>query len=44
MKEKKKSLRLGQFLCASFMAFLILLLCGISVTNAQTPQQIAKKH
>ena len=43
MKEKKRSLRLGQFLCVFFMAFLILLLCGISVTNAQTPQQIAKK-
>lgn len=43
MKEKKKSLRLGQVLCALFLVFLILLLCGIPVTNAQTPQQIAKK-
>ena len=43
MELKKKSLRLGQVLCTSFMAFLILLLCGIPVANAQTPQQIAKK-
>ena len=38
MKPKKK-----QFLCTSFIAFLMLLLCGIPVANAQTPQQIAKK-
>ena len=42
MKSKRK-LRLQQALCTSFMAFLILLLCGIPVANAQTPQQIAKK-
>ena len=38
MKPKKK-----QFLCTSFIAFLMLLLCGIPAANAQTPQQIAKK-
>ena len=43
MKEKKKSLWLGQVLSVPFIAFLIPLLCGISVANAQTPQQIAKK-
>ena len=43
MKGKKKSLQLGQILCTLFIAFLILLLCGIPVANAQTPQQIAKK-
>ena len=43
MKLKKKSLLSGQVLCAPFIAFLIFLLCGIPVTNAQTPQQIAKK-
>ena len=43
MKEKKKSLRLGQVLSVPFIAFLIPLLCGIPVANAQTPQQIAKK-
>ena len=43
MKGKKKSLRLGQILCAPFIVFLILLLCGISAANAKTPQQIAKK-
>ena len=40
---KKNLLRLRQALCTSFMAFLILLFCGIPVANAQTPQQIAKK-
>ena len=43
MELKKKSLRLGQLLCISFMVFLILLLYGIPAANAQTPQQIAKK-
>ncbi|MYE90957.1 trypsin-like serine protease, partial [Candidatus Poribacteria bacterium] len=43
MKLKKKSLQLGQILCAPFIVFLILLRCGIPVANAQTPQQIAKK-
>ena len=43
MELNKKPLRLGQVLCTSFMAFLILLLCGIPLANAQTPQQIAKK-
>ena len=43
MKEKKKLIRLGQFLWAPFIAFLILLPCGIPPANAQTPQQIAKK-
>ena len=43
MKGKKKSLQLGQILCTLFIAFLILLLCGIPAANAQTPQQIAKK-
>ena len=43
MKEKKKSLRLEQFLYIPLITFLILLFCGISVTNAQIPQQIAKK-
>ena len=43
MKLKKKSLRLGQVWCPSFIVFLILLLCGIPLANAQTPQQIAKK-
>ena len=43
MKLKKKSLRLGQILWVPFTALLILLLCGIPVANAQTPQQIAKK-
>ena len=43
MKEKKKSLRLEQFLCIPLITFLILLFCGIPVVNAQTPQQIAKK-
>ena len=43
MKEKKKSLRLEQFLWVSFIAFLILLLCGIPAASGQTPQQIAKK-
>ena len=42
MKTKKKSLRLGQVLRV-VTAFLILLLCGIPMANAQTPQQIAKK-
>ena len=37
MKLKKQSL------WGPFIAFLILLLCGISAANAQTPQQIAKK-
>ena len=35
MKEKKKSLRLEQVLCAPFLVFLILLLYRISVGNAQ---------
>ena len=43
MKEKKKSLRLEQFLCIPLITFLILLFCGIPRANAQTPQQIAKK-
>jgi S1-C subfamily serine protease len=43
MKLKKKSLPSGQFLCAPFIAFLLLPPCGIPVANAQTPQQIAKK-
>ena len=43
MKEKKKSLRLGQVLSVPFITFLIPLLCGIPAANAQTPQQIAKK-
>ena len=43
MELKKKSLRLEQFLWVAFTAFLILLLCGIPVANAQTPQQIAKE-
>ena len=43
MKLKKKLLRLGQVLWRPFIAFLILLLCGIIVANAKTPQQIAKK-
>ena len=43
MEIKKKSLRLGQILCAPFIVFLILSLGKISVANVQTPQQIAKK-
>ena len=43
MKIKKKSLRSGRVLCTPLMVFLILLLCRIPATNAQTPQQIAKK-
>ena len=43
MKEKKKLIRLGQFLCIPLITFLILLLCEIPAANAQTPQQIAKK-
>ena len=43
MELKKKLLQLGQFLCPPFIAFSILLLCGIPAANAQTPQQIAKK-
>lgn len=43
MKEKKKLIRLGQFLWGPFIAFLILLPCGIPPANAQTSQQIAKK-
>ena len=43
MKIKKKTLRLGQFLWGSLIAFLILPLCGVPPVNAQTPQEIAKK-
>ena len=43
MQLKKKSLQLGRVLCIPLMVFLILLLCGIPLANAQTPQQIAKK-
>ena len=43
MELKKKPSRLGQVLCISFIVFLIFLLCGTPVANAQTPQQIAKK-
>ena len=43
MKLKKKSLRLGQVLCVTFIVFLIFSFCEIPVANAQTPQQIAKK-
>ena len=43
MKTKKKPLQLGQVLRTPFMVFLIFLFCGIPATNAQTPQQIAKK-
>ena len=43
MQVKEKSLRLDQLLGAPFMALGLLLLCGIPVANAQTPQQIAKK-
>ena len=43
MKGEKKTLWLGQVLCAPFIALLILLPCGIPAANAQTPQQIAKK-
>ena len=43
MKLKKESLQLGRVLFAPFIAFSILLLCGIPAANAQTPQQIAKK-
>ena len=43
MKGKKKLLRLGQFLWVPFIAFLILLPCGIPLADAQTPQEIAKK-
>ena len=43
MELKKKSLRLGQILWGPFIVFLILPFCGISLANAQTPQQIAKK-
>ena len=43
MREKKKSLRLEQFLFIPLITFLILLLCGIPAANAQTPQQLAKK-
>ena len=44
MKEKKKLIRLEQFLWISFIAFFDSpMLCGIPVANAQTPQQIAKK-
>ena len=43
MKLKKKSLRLEQFLCIPLITFLMLLLCGIPLAHAKTPQQIAKK-
>ena len=43
MKSNKKPLQLGQALCVPFIVLSILLLCGIPIANAQTPQQIAKK-